>query len=182
MDPVTLLPVRHDGWTCDELEDLPEDGLRYELVDGSLHVNPPPTNLHDYAAFRLAVLLDAALGEPWRVVPGGGIAFGPRDYRQPDLMVLMRAALDSRLASPVDVLLAVEVMSPSSLTEDRLVKPAQYAAAGIQHYWRLQCEDAPEFVTHELDGLVYREVGRFTDEVVVERPVALQFRLDDLLR
>lgn len=182
MDPVTLLPVRHDGWTCDELEDLPEGGLRYELVDGSLHVNPPPTNLHDYAAFRLAVLLDAALGEPWRVVPGGGIAFGPRDYRQPDLMVLMRAALDSRLASPVDVLLAVEVMSPSSLTEDRLVKPAQYAAAGIQHYWRLQGEDAPEFVTHELDGLVYREVGRFTDEVVVERPVALQFRLDDLLR
>jgi Uma2 family endonuclease len=97
-------------------------------------------------------------------------------------MVIRRKALDSRLASPLDVLLAVEVVSPSSLTEDRLVKSAQYVAAGIQHYWRLERQDAPEFVTHELERLVYREAGRFTDEVVVERPVGLRFRLEHLFR
>jgi hypothetical protein len=126
--------------------------------------------------------MTAALGEPWRAVPGGGIAFGPRDYRQPDLMLISRTGLNSRLASPIDVLLAAQVVSPSSLTEDRLVKPAQYAAAGIQHYSRLERQDARELVMHELEGSVYREVGRFTDEVVVERPVGLRFRLDDLLR
>jgi Uma2 family endonuclease len=86
-------------------------------------------------------------------VPGGGIAFAPHDYQKPDLMVISRTALDRRLASPVDVLLAVEVVSPGSLTDDRLVKPAQYAAAGVRHYWRLECQGAPELVTHKLGGI-----------------------------
>jgi Uma2 family endonuclease len=42
---------------------------------------------------------------------------------------------DSPLVAPADVLLAVEIESPSSLTADRITKPAQYAALGIAHYW-----------------------------------------------
>lgn len=85
------------------------------------------------------------------------------------------------MASPQDVLLAVEVMSPSSMTNDRLVKPAQYARAGIAHYWRLERQDVPVLVTHELQGDAYQEVGRFIDEAAIHTPGSADFRLGDLL-
>ena len=69
-------------------------------------------------------------------------------------------------------------MSRSSVSTDRIAKPAQYAAAGIPHFWRLE-PDA--LLTHVLDGETYRETGRFADEVVVDEPVALRFPLAQLL-
>jgi Uma2 family endonuclease len=182
MEPVTTLDARHDGWTVDELDRFPDDGLRYELVDGSLLVSPPATPGHNSAMFELGALLRGALDPAWRVVPGAGVALDRRNYREPDLVVVRREALDRRFVEAADVLLAVEVMSPSSVTDDRLTKPAQYARAGVPHYWRLERGAVPVLVTCTLQGEVYREVGRFTDEVVVERPVGLHFRLEDLLR
>lgn len=181
MGAVTTLPTRRDGWTVDDLDDIPDDGMRYELVDGSLYVSPPATVGHNSAAFRLGVLLDAALDDTWRVVPGPGVVLDRRNYREPDLVVVRPTALEGRFAAAGDVLLAVEVMSPSSVTDDRLTKPAQYARAGIPHYWRLERGSQPVLVTHQLDGEVYRETGRAVDEVILDRPVALRFRLRDLL-
>jgi Uma2 family endonuclease len=77
------------------------------------------------------------------------------------------------------VLLAVEVMSPSSVSNDRVSKPAQYAAAGIPHFWRL--EPGPVLCTYALAGSVYRETGRFTGDVLLEEPVPLRFDLAALL-
>jgi Uma2 family endonuclease len=79
-----------------------------------------------------------------------------------------------------DVLLAVEVMSPTSVRTDRLAKPAQYAQAGIPSFWRLEL-DPLVLVVHALDGDVYRETGRFTEDVVVEEPVRLRFRVPGLI-
>ena len=118
MEPVTLLPVRHAGWTISDLDDLPDDGLHYELVDGSLHVSPPASVGYNFAAFRLAVLLDLALDDAWVVVPAPGVVLDQRNYLEPDLVVVYRAALSARLAPAGDVLLAVEVMSKSSVTDD----------------------------------------------------------------
>jgi Uma2 family endonuclease len=180
MGPVTLLPVRHDGWTIDDLDNLPDDGLRYELVDGTLLVSPPPTVGHNSAAFELGVLLKSALDDSWRVVPAPGVVVDRRNYREPDLVVLRRVALTASRASAHDVLLAVEVMSPSSITNDRLVKPALYARAGIPHYWRLERETEPVLITHALDGDAYRETARFLDDVVIGEPARLRFRLAEL--
>jgi len=49
-------------------------------------------------------------------------------------------AANSPLLSPAEVLLAVEVVSPGSVTTDRITKPAQYAAAGIANFWRVETE------------------------------------------
>lgn len=181
MKPMTLLPVRHDGWTIEDLVALPEDGLRYELVDGSVHVSPPPPNLHNLAANQLAFLLRAVLDDSWRIVTPGAILFDNRNYREPDLLVVTREGVRPSYARPQDLLLVMEVMSPSSVSTDRLTKPAQYATAGIPHYWRLERQDTPVLLTYALEGEVYREVGRFVDEVVIEAPVALTFSLAELL-
>ncbi len=180
MSTVTILPVRDDGWTVEDLDLLPEDGLRYELVDGTLRVSPPPPTPHNITSTELAARLLAVLEPTWRVAAPGSVRLDARNRREPDVLVLRRPAGSLQHTPPADVLLAVEVMSPSSITDDRLVKPAQYARAGIPHYWRIE-PAVPVLVTYALDGDTYRESGRYSDEVVIEEPVSLNFRLADLL-
>lgn len=180
MEPVTLLPVHDECWTVDDLDGLPDDELRYELVDGALLVSPPPPNPHNVAANELAFLLHAALDSSWQILTPGSIQFDARNVREPDLLVVRRDGARAAYARPQDVLLAVEVMSPSSVTNDRLSKPALYAAGGIPHYWRLEREAEPVLITHQLAGDAYRETGRFTRAVSIDEPVALRFELGAL--
>lgn len=181
MSAMPILPIpATEGWTVDDLDLLPDDGLHYELVDGTLRVSPPAPLPHNAVASELLVRLHPLLGPQWRVIAPAAVVFDQFNAREPDLLVLRRDGARGKHASPADVLLAVEVMSPSSRTDDRLVKPAQYAAAGIPHYWRIE-PDVPVLVTYALEGDVYRETARCTDEVDVEQPIAVRFRLPDLL-
>ena len=181
MTAMTTLPFRPDGWTVDDLELLPDDPpFRYELVDGTLVVSPPPPNAHNLFANELGYLLHSAVSRDWRVLAPGAVEFDVRNWRSPDLLVVRREALQRKYAAPGEALLALEVMSPSSISTDRIAKPAQYASAGIPHFWRYE-PTAQVLVTHELADDVYRETARFTDEVRVEAPVPLRFRLADLL-
>lgn len=181
MTAVTALPVhRVDGWTVDDLDELPDEFVDCELVDGALLMSPHPSFRHDDVASQLGHLLAGALGPPWRAVVGAGIRFDDRNYRVPDLAVVSSQARDRPLALPSDVLLAVEVMSRSSISNDRVAKPTLYAGAGIPHYWRIEL-DEPVLITYRLDGAVYREAGRFTNAVSVTGPVAVRFSLVDLV-
>ena len=183
MTAVTAPPLDWDGYTIADLEAMPDDEfLRYELDDGCLVVSPPPPNPHSMASTELAFVLHAALDREYRILVEGSLLFDERNYRQPDLLVIRRAAGRRAYAAPPDVLLAVEVMSPSSKRRDRLIKPAQYAAAGIQYFWRLEPADRV-LITYVLDGESYRESGRFTDEdeVEIDEPVSLRFPLTQLL-
>jgi Uma2 family endonuclease len=178
---LTTLDIPPDGWTVDDLDRLPADEhLRYELVDGCLLVTPPPPLRHQSAAAQLSFLLHGAVGSSWRVIGEAGLRVDGANYRVPDILVVAAAALPKAKAEPQDILLAVEVMSPSSISTDRVAKPAQYAAHGIPHFWRLELDPAV-LITHALDKDVYRETGRFDDEVLVDEPASLRFRLADLL-
>lgn len=180
MTLVTTLPFRPDGWTVDDLHSLPSDGYRYELIDGALLVSPPPELQHQYLTGRLVGLLLAQLPEPYRAAPAPGLYFDRRNYRIPDVVAFRRERLAGGRLGPDDVLLAVEVVSPGSVRMDRVAKPAQYAAGGIPHLWRVEL-DPLQLVTHELRGDVYQETGRFSGDVGVVQPVPLRFRLPDLL-
>lgn len=178
MTAMATLHVPYDGWTVDDLpDDLP---FRYELVDGALLVSPPPRPRHDDLAVQLMFLLGPLLPPEWRIAPGAGLYVDARNYRQPDLLVYERSALDKGRIEPADAVLAVEVMSPGSVSNDRVAKPALYAESGIPHFWRIE-QDPIVLLVHELDGTVYRPTGRFTDEVDLDQPVPVRFRLADLL-
>ncbi len=178
MTAMTTLHVPYDGWTVEELpDDLP---FRYELVDGALLVSPPPQLRHDAVAVQLLLLLAPRLPEHWRIAPSPGLFIDARNYRQPDLVVYGPAAADKNRIEPADAILVVEVMSPGSVSNDRVAKPHLYAACGIRHFWRIEL-DPIVLLVHELDGKDYRQTGRFTDEVVIDEPVPMRFRLADLL-
>lgn len=174
---VMELVVPYDGWTVD---DMPELEGPCELVDGGLLVTPPGTPRHQELAMALAVALQPGLPPEWRATAPQGLYLDDRNYRVPDLLVYDRAAADRGRISARDVHLVGEVMSPGSVGTDRVAKPAQYAAAGIPHFWRLEL-DPLVLVVHRLRGEAYEETARFDDEVHVVEPVEVRFRLRGLL-
>lgn len=120
-------------WTATDLDTLPDDGLRYELIDGTLLVSPAPVKRHQRASRRLQRLLEDAC-------PAGYEVFdAPLDWAvndttvvEPDLLVIPRDDADTPAHSPV---LLVEILSPSSITTDRETKFHRYERARVPQYW-----------------------------------------------
>jgi len=127
-------------WTAAEVRELPDDGKRYECIDGELLVTPSPRYNHQYTVLELAVLL-----RPY--VQGhslGDLAISPSDVEiepstlvQPDVFVgVSRDGNKIRNWSEIgSLLLAVEVLSPSTAQHDRVVKRRFYQRAGVGEYW-----------------------------------------------
>lgn len=146
--------------TLADLDDLPDDSCRYELVDGSLVVSPPVPQDHQEAANNLRDLLAAAAPEGWRCRVEYPLAFSDDTLRVPDVLVyrwpLLHPRADARSpVGPQDVGLLVEVVSASSRKTDRFAKPGEYAEAGIPLYWRLETENGYSLHTFVNDGGVY---------------------------
>jgi hypothetical protein len=76
-----------DGWTTDDLDALPEDGVRRELLDGVLHVSPSPSSVHQVIAARLLVGLEAACPEHLFVSQANDVRLSPRRLFIPDVLV-----------------------------------------------------------------------------------------------
>ncbi|MBO4206422.1 Uma2 family endonuclease [Micromonospora echinofusca] len=130
-----------EGWREDDLLRLPEDGQRYELVDGSLHVTPPADDDHHELADEIRLALRGAAPPGWRVIREIGLRV-PAGNLIPDLTVLRPGAPRGvRWHEPLHVALVVEVESPGSRRHDRFTKPALYAEAGIESYWRIERTD-----------------------------------------
>ena len=132
----TLRPL-----TYNDLRDMPDDGQRYEIIDGELIVTPAPTMGHQRVVGRLYRLLD----DYARRVQGGEVALAPFDVRlghfdavEPDLVFL--TATRPRVPNDENSIdyapdLVVEVISPSSRRVDRIRKMALYARSGVSEYW-----------------------------------------------
>jgi len=148
-------------WTIEDLLELPDDGNRYELVDGALRMSPGPTWRHNNAASRLARQLEPALPEGLVVLtPGGGIRV-PRGLLIPDLAVVESALAEtaSHVGEAAQVRLVVEVASPSNSIDDIVEKASLYAEAGIASYWRVEFDPTPRIIVQELHGSSYVEVA-----------------------
>ncbi len=157
MTPVTTLPLRRPLRRAD-LEQTPDDGHRYELVDGTLLVSPAPSLRHQRVVGALHLLLSAACPEPLLVVLAP-FAVGLADDTevQPDLLVAPRTQFTER-DLPGAPLLAVEVLSPSTRRIDLLLKRDRLQAAGVPSYWLVD-PDAPSLTALELVEGTYREVA-----------------------
>ena len=179
-------------WTYDELvayvESLPHDvnPHAYEIVDGALVVTPSPDVVHEAVSAELRAMLRAAYGPEYLVGGPIDIDLNP-SYRTPDLVVIPTSLVGHRTRPlpPSDVLLVVEVVSPGSVTTDRITKPAQYAAAGIPAYWRLETDPDISLTVYRLPegGTVYAEAGTWTrgQTAHLTEPFPVDVVLDQLL-
>jgi len=123
-----------------DLEAMPDDGRRYELVGGAIVMTPAPGSTHQLVSARLLRLLEDALPEGHAVFHAPIDLDLPGEQRvQPDLVVLPWSSVgEKRLSLPV--LLVVEIVSAGSRTHDTVTKRSVYAAAGIPAYWLVDPE------------------------------------------
>jgi Uma2 family endonuclease len=139
--PADWVPGPPQGsWTYDDYVALPQDGHRYEIVNGVLVMAPAPSPDHQEIVLEIASYLRthiklAGLG---RVFPAPiDVDLGPKNVFQPDVVVVLNAHLDRVAAKKIVGApdLVVEVVSPGSGVMDRIAKYAVYARAGIAEYW-----------------------------------------------
>src|SRR5437764_8839874 len=159
------------SWTYEDYAALPDDGNRYEIVDGVLIMTPAPSAEHQdivveiFSALRTHIKL-AGLG---RVFTGPiDVDLGPKNVYQPDLVVVLNTHLDKvaekKIIGAPD--LAVEVASPSTAAYDRLTKYDVYARAGVTEYWIVK----PTRSTVEvlvLEHGEYRSLGVFSEQATL---------------
>src|SRR6266849_5267162 len=125
-----------------DIWDVPDDNLRYEVIDGDLFMTPAPSWQHQSSLMRLSLLVAGWVhghGLGAVVQAPTGVVLDEENGVQPDLLYVSREHSDRiserGLEGAPD--LVVEVLSPSTEARDRGVKMRRYAAAGVPHYWLL---------------------------------------------
>lgn len=139
MSMANLVPV----WTTEMLDGLPKDGNRYEIIDGELLVTPAPTRLHQEIVMSLGVALrQYAAQQPGAHASvffvAADIARDSHTLVQPDVLVINTASEPDHSSWPPlkCLMLAAEVLSPSTARRDRTSKRAVYLGEGVE-YWVL---------------------------------------------
>lgn len=137
------MPARapHRPWTEEEFyagRDAAPPGERWELVDGEVLVTPSPHWVHQRVVMRLTILLDAYV----RPRGFGEVFPSPLDVKlqpglvlQPDLLVVPSGELRRRSDIVKRLLLAAEIVSPSSARHDRVTKRPHYQRNRVSEYW-----------------------------------------------
>jgi len=145
--------------TADDLELIPDDGHRYELLDGSLLVTPAPVWAHQQMQGAVFVLLWNACPAEIRVLGAPfAVRLTPETELQPDVLAARYADLTPENL-PVAPLLAVEVRSPSTALIDLNLKKAAYERHGVASYWILDPDpEKPSLTVFELG-----EDGRYVE-------------------
>jgi Uma2 family endonuclease len=181
------VPVAHVTWTYDDYRLLPDDGNRYEVIDGDLVVTPVPTTTHQRVSKRIQLALMLQIEER-----GLGVVYNaPIDVIlsatrtvQPDLLVIREArtgiVTERGIEGPPDII--VEILSPSTATVDRNTKSRLYASVGVAEYWIVD-PSAHLVEIFELTATGYREFGRFGPGTkIASRLFALDLEVDSVFR
>jgi Uma2 family endonuclease len=139
------MPQAAHDWTVERVLALPDDGNRYEVVDGELLVSPAPSFRHQKAVLALVRRL-----EPFVLASGlGELSISPADIEldertlvQPDVFVfgMPGNAQPESWKDVRNILLAIEVLSPSTARADREVKRRRYQRYGVPEYWIVNAE------------------------------------------
>jgi Uma2 family endonuclease len=170
-------------YTYARLRTLPDDGLRYEIVDGELLVSPAPRLAHQSCVKNLLLVIARVLP------PHLDVLAAPVDWYiseatvvEPDVVVFRRDdAGPLRLDRPP--VLAVEVLSPGTRRRDRGVKRRAYERAGLGWYWLVD-PDVPRLTVLELVGGRYEAGADVSgdDQYEATEPFAVSLSPAALLR
>ena len=158
-----VMPVVVPRYTIAELDRLPDDGNRYELLAGSLLVTPAPGPSHQFTLGRLTMQLAAFLAPTGSaiVLTPGVIRSGSDTQLEPDLLVVPAAGSDPASWQGVtDWWLAVEVSGRDSVIYDRDFKRDAYLHLGVREVWRVDLMERAVFVSRRGDPAESYHVDR----------------------
>ena len=175
--------------TYEDYRLLPDDGTRYELMEGELFVvSPAPLIRHQTALVNLLFALVATLEKPGlaRVLPAPtDLVLSPTTVLQPDLIVIGAARSSVITARAIEGIpdIVVEILSPGSLDRDMYIKKRLYQRFGVPEYWVVDL-DAGSLVAHRLDQGTYGIRARYDRASILESPEfpTLKVPMHEILR
>jgi Uma2 family endonuclease len=168
--------------TYDDLVSLPEDGKRYEILDGDLSVTASPTTRHQRVSRNLQQILNVHVTEHGL----GEVFYAPVDVILdrhtvvvPDLVFVStaRAAIVELRGIMGAPDLLVEILSPSTADRDRGAKAKLYARYGVDHYWVVD-PDARTLAAYACARDGYAEVARHSGDEIFRSPLFPDLRID----
>jgi Uma2 family endonuclease len=161
--------------TYPELRLMPDDGKRYELIDGEVFVNPSPSEKHQRVLGNLFLSFSSYarprnLGRVY--IAPFDVVFGEKTALQPDLLFVSAGRLG--IIGPEYVLgapdLVVEILSPYRQSYDRVTKLEQYALYGVSEYWIID-PIAETVEIYVLVGSRYELKGVFARDDILQSPL-----------
>lgn len=174
--------------TYDDYAQLPDDGNRYELVDGQLELmSPGPARVHQIVSRRLATLLSVDCESEYEIVAAPvDVVLSPTEVRQPDIVMIHLSRLSiykkqGNIVEPPD--LVVEILSPSSRIRDKIAKSRAYAAFGVPEYWILNPDDET-LEQHVLGpGAAYQLIDVYANDELIrsEKLHCISFSMNDIM-
>jgi len=147
-------------YTVADLDLLPDDGNRYEVLAGTLLVTPSPSLAHQGVAARLSALFAShLLARRLALFSPGVVTAPPMTQLQPDLLIVPpRFTLGISWAEISEHWLAVEILSRSSRVYDREFKRDAYLALGVREVWLVDLRDRSiEVCTQPGEGRLMRD-------------------------
>ncbi|HLI41020.1 MAG TPA: Uma2 family endonuclease [Streptosporangiaceae bacterium] len=173
-------PAAGRPFTVAELDRIPYDGRRYELLDGVLIVSPRPVMIHQVVAGRLYGILADACPEDLCVVPEPAVQLDLQTEFDPGLVVVRMDQVGGAKCTEPPLLVA-EVRSPSTALVDLGRKKAAYERFGVPSYWIVNPDPArPELTVFELRDGRYVTRGTTSAPVTATRPFAVTIDPDRL--
>lgn len=165
-------------WTSADLEVLPDDGKRYEIIDGELYVSKLPHLYHQVTCVNVTMVLGGWNSETGAglVIAAPGLIFAEDDDVAPDVVWISHQNLSTALwpdgklhAAPE---LVIEVLSPGSHNErrDRDVKLKLYGRRGVREYWIVNWERR-EVEVYRRSDLTLRLVGTLLEDNALDSPL-----------
>src|SRR5262249_17365407 len=155
----------------------------YELQEGHIVVSPRSARPHMRILLELAVQLRAQLPATLEAMIEIDIDLDldPPEVRVPDIVVINNPVKsDVPITKASDVVLAVEIISPSSIRTDTKIKPIEYADAGIPHLWLIDPNPPVTATVYRLIGHDYEESQYAERTLVTAEPCPLRIELDSL--
>ncbi len=169
-------PAKPYAWTYSEYARFPDDGNRYEVIDGEVLVTPAPSPQHQRIAFLLGIRLEQYVEQQQLglILPEVDLLFVSGQFLRPDLLFVpanARAGITDRGMELAPGLI-VEILSPTSGSIDRVKKPRRYADFGVPEYWVVDPEEQVVWVWRLAAGK--NEAERITDRITWQPPGATE--------
>lgn len=176
-------PVRQRlaDYTLEDVLNLPPDTPRVELVNGVMLVVPSPTIDHQDISSLLWQWLRRHAPKEYKAVQGLGVAVEVNRTYEPDVLLFQAGHEGGRHFIPADqVVIAIEVVSPSTRARDRFAKPAEYAAAGIPFYWRVEQHPVHVYAYRLGEGGTYELMADSPDVLTVDQPFPITLTIAEI--
>jgi Uma2 family endonuclease len=163
-----------------------------ELVEGRLVMSPSPSPLHNLASGEIWLALRRGLPDDLVAVQDVDVDLGlaesdaPGFVRRPDIVVVRRdvprrVQREGGVIRASEVLVVVELVSPSSRRTDHVVKRGEYADAGIPHYWIVDLAEPVSLLACHLAGeFGYADGAAVTGTFTTTTPFAVEIDLGAL--